>query len=498
VSPPSLREQLREALAVIEQLGTQVEALRAENERLVADNEALRDRVGHMAAEARKDSSTSSKPPSTDPVKPRQSRAERRAQARAAKRSQGKQPGAPGANLKRREPDVVMPTIVPSSCGGCGADLCGAEVVAESRRQVIDLPLVRPVVTDHVVHRLRCSCGTETVGVFPPEAKAPVCWGPEVRAFALYLMDRQHLPLERTAELLADLLGAEVSTGWLCAVQAEAAGKLAPFLIDLKRRLRSEPVVHADETGTQVGVKKHWVHTLTTNLLALIAVHPQRGVEAIRDIGVLPGYAGTIVHDGYASYDIFDKALHAQCGAHLLRHLGDVGQTAAFATWTAQMIGVLIDAKTASETAAHNGQPAVDPTIAAALRGRYHSTLDVAFALLPRGPKPRLRHQGGWNMAQRKAWNLATRMRNNDDQVLRMLDDTRVAFDNNVAERALRMVKLHDKISGCFHSLAGAQSFAAVRSYLQTADKHDENLLAVLRQLFTTGPWLPPQHTGGT
>ncbi len=78
------------------------------------------------------------------------------------------------------------------------------------------------------------------------------------------------------------------------------------------------------------------------------------------------------------------------------------------------------------------------------------------------------------------------------DDVLRCLADTRVSLDNNVAERALRMVKLHDKISGCFHSLAGAEAFAAIRSYLQTADHHDQNLLEVLRQLFATGPWLPP------
>jgi len=163
-------------------LRAEIQALRAENERLIAENEGLRDRVARLAAEAKKDSSTSSKPPSTDPVEPRQSRAERRAQARAAQRRQGKQPGAPGANLQRREPDVIMPTIVPSSCRDCGADLSQAEVVAEIRRQVIDLPPIRPVVTDHVVQRRRCGCGAETAGGFPAEAKAPVCWGTEVLA----------------------------------------------------------------------------------------------------------------------------------------------------------------------------------------------------------------------------------------------------------------------------------------------------------------------------
>ena len=481
---PSLRQQLGDALEA-------VGILRAENEALRAENAALRDRVAHLEAEARRDSTTSSAPPSRDPIGTRKKRAERRADAREAKRAQGKQPGSPGANLKRREPDVRLGHD-PMACKSCGADLADAPVVGEVVRQVIDLPPVTPTVTDHVAYRRRCGCGTETVGEWPRAARAPVCWGPEVRSFAVYLLCRQHLPVERCAELLADLLGAPVSTGWLCQVQLEAAGRLAPFITELKAQLKAAPVLHADETGTQVGTAKHWMHTLTTNLLTLIAVHPKRGLEAIRDIGVLPGYAGTIVHDGYAPYDIFDQASHAQCGAHLLRHLDDVGAAVAFELWTSQLAGILIDAKKAAEAAAAAGHATVEDALAAAIRGRYQATIDVAFALLPPGPPPRLRHTGGWSVAQRKAWNLATRMSTGADDVLRCLADTRVSLDNNVAERALRMVKLHDKISGCFHSLAGAEAFAAIRSYLQTADHHDQNLLEVLRQLFATGPWLPP------
>jgi transposase len=265
-----------------------------------------------------------------------------------------------------------------------------------------------------------------------------------VRSFAVYLLDRQHLPVERTAELLEDLLGVAVSTGWLCQIQAEAAGRLYPFITELKDRLGQEPVVHADETGTRVRTTKHWMHTVSTKLLTLIAVHPKRGREALEDIGVLACYTGTVVHDGYASYDLFADATHAQCGAHLLRHLKDVGQIAEFAPWTAQMAGVLLDAKDASERAADAGLAAVDVKVARRIRRRYHKSLDLAITLLPAGAPPRRRHTGGWTDAQRKAWNLATRMRNDADQILRLLDDTRVPLDNNAAERSLRMVKLHD------------------------------------------------------
>lgn len=485
----TLRQQLLEALQVNERL-------LAENVRLAAELASMADRVAALEAELSRDSDTSSKPPSSDPVGPRKSRAERRVEARADKRRQGKQPGTPGAHLARRDRDVVVGHR-PQRCRGCGGDLGGAELVGEIRRQVIDLPAVEPVVTDHVAYRCRCACGVETVAEFPPAAKAPVCWGPQVRALAVYLLDRQHLPVERTAELLADLLGAEVSTGWLCQIQLEAAGKLLPFITKLKAGLAAEAVLHADETGTRVRTTKHWVHTVCSGLLTLIAVHPKRGRAALEDLGVLGAYAGTLVHDGYASYDYLDQASHAQCGAHLVRHLKDVGQTEVFKPWASQMISVLLDAKAASEAAAAADQAGVERRRAAGIRRAYHACLDQAFNLLPSGPPPRRRHQGGWSIYQRQAWNLATRMRDADADVLRLLDDTRIPFDNNTAERSLRMVKLHDKISGTFHSLAGAEAFATIRSYLQTAANHDQNLFEVLGQLFTDGPWLPPTLAGG-
>jgi transposase len=161
VAASSLREQVREALAVIEQLGVENEALRAETEKLRAENAALRDRISHLESEMNRDSSTSSKPPSTDPIGPRQSRAERRAAARAADRRQGKQPGTPGTNLERRQPDAVIKHR-PAHCKSCGADLADAALISQVRRQVIDLPPVRPTVTDHLAYRCRSRCGVET------------------------------------------------------------------------------------------------------------------------------------------------------------------------------------------------------------------------------------------------------------------------------------------------------------------------------------------------
>ena len=472
--------------------------LRADYERVIAEQaaliEVLHQQVAVLQAELaalRKNSSNSSKPPSRDSNEDRQERKQSRAERRAEARTAGKQPGAPGRHLQRRaEPDETI-THRPSCCGGCGSGLDTGDVVATSTRQVFDVPDIDVHVVEHVACRVRCSCGHDTTAEFPPEATAPTCWGPNVKALAVYLTVRQHLPVARAAEVMSEMLAAPVSTGFIVACQADAARRLAGFIAHVKVLLHNAGVVHADETSTRVSSATWWVHVVSTSMVTLLAAHNRRGREAIVDIGVLPDYAGVLVRDGLASYDDLDNSTHAQCGAHLLRHLTAVGETRAYAQWTTAMTKVLLDAKRAAETAAANGRARVPARTAAVLRRRYRTVLDNAFALLPPGPPPRRRHTGGWRIVQREAYNLAARFRDHEPDILRMLVDTRVPFTNNQAERDLRMTKIHDKISGTFRNPDAAADFATTRSYVQTANKHGRSPLDALRQLFTTGARLP-------
>ena len=230
--------------------GGRLAELEEENARLRAEVEVLTAKVLELERLLGRHSGNSSLPPSGDNAEQRASRAaRRRAQRQAGKRSPGKQPGDPGANLAQvADPDHVV-RHAPAACRGCGADLDNAEVASLCRRQVFDLPERRREVTEHQAERRRCACGCETSAAFPAEAAAPACWGPRVRAYAVYLMVRQHVPLERTAEILADLLGAPVSTGWLAGLTGEAADGLVPFLDDLADHVAGTDVVHADETG---------------------------------------------------------------------------------------------------------------------------------------------------------------------------------------------------------------------------------------------------------
>lgn len=469
----------------------------AEIERLKGVVEQLRSQVAELQARLGQDSSNSSLPPSRDGSDRRARRAaernERRAAVKAADRKPGKQPGAPGSTLCRRTPDCTV-VHAPQLCRSCRASLQAAPVVAEATRQVLEIPQPRLQAIDHVVQRRRCTCGQVTSGTFPAEATGPVCWGPRARAAGAYLLARQHLPLERGAEAMKVLFDAPMGEGTLAGLLPEAAKTLEGFMERVAEHLKGAPVVHADETSIRVGVGLRWVHTVSTCGLTYLAAHKKRGIEAMVDLGILNHYRGTIVHDGWSSYDRPELAgaTHAQCAAHLARHLDKAAKYPAQLAWANAMVKVLADARCASEQAAAAGLGSVAQPVAEQITDSYRQALEQAFEGLPCGPPPRRKHTGGWDTAQREAWNLATRMRRHQEQVLRLLVDTRIPADNNEAERSVRMSKLHDKISGCFRSSTHAEAFLTVRSYLQTGAKHGQNALDLLARLWTPdGAWLP-------
>ena len=236
----------------------QLLVLLVERDRLI---ESLVARVGELEARLGKNSQNSSKPPSTD--NPFEKPPPRSLRGKSGRRP-GKQPGQGGARLEPRiEPDEVV-VHIPGCCQGCGGDLTGAPVVDEQAREVFDLPPMRLQVTEHQAQSRTCGCGGVSTASFPTQASAPTCYGPGVAALAVYLMGRQHLPVARTAELMSDVLGAPVSTGWLSSLLPAAAGRLAGFLAATQDALRSAPVAHFDETGGRVAGRLWWVHVACT------------------------------------------------------------------------------------------------------------------------------------------------------------------------------------------------------------------------------------------
>jgi transposase/uncharacterized coiled-coil protein SlyX len=458
----------------------ELRAANAEQAQLIA---VLQARVAELERRLGKDSSNSSKPPSSDGLR-KPARPQRRTDERAMGRRPGKQPGAPGAHLAQvARPDEVV-EHAPNWCGGCGADLTGARVVGVEARQVFDLPRLRLGVAEHRAQRRRCACGTTTAAAFPDHVRAAACYGPGMRALVCYLCVHQHLPVDRAAQLLADVLGAPLATGTLAAVVGEGARGLGGFVQVVRERLADAPVAHFDETGARVAGKLHWVHSASTARLSLFAVHAKRGKQAMDTAGVLPRFAGVAVHDGWAPYWRY-QVTHALCGAHLLRELDAISDEPGQG-WAAGMAELLIDVKLVADQARAAGCARVDDDARARLHGRYERLLADGRAA---NPPPRAARRG--RLRRSPAANLLARLDRHRNEVLRSLEDCRVPFDNNQAERDLRMVKLQQKISGCWRTLDGAAAFLTVRSYLATARKHGRNPLAVLRQLFEGHPWLP-------
>jgi transposase len=278
-----LREQLVERDVRVAEL----EALNASLAARLAD---LEERVGRNPR-------NSSMPPSAEglskPTYPD------RAERRATKRRPGKQPGAEGKHLAQVEdPDEVV-THSPSVCLGCGESLADAQLVDTERRQVFELPPMRAFVTEHVMERRHCRCGCDTKAEAPTEATAPACYGPGVRALAVYLAIYQHLPYDRLAELFADVLGISVSVGALTQMVSEAGGGLGLFTEVVTDLLCDAPLVNLDETGARVEARLHWVHVASSCLYTLLMVHRKRGGAAIDDMGVMAKMTGVACHDGW-------------------------------------------------------------------------------------------------------------------------------------------------------------------------------------------------------
>jgi transposase len=473
VAAPSY-EQLAALVAAQERTIAQLQARIAEQDARIAELER------QLATSSR----NSSKPPSSDGL----DRPTPKSLRSRSGRQPGGQPGREGRTLRQVEvPDEVV-LHEPGACAGCGADLpVGDRPAGMVRRQVFDIPTITVRVVEHRLISRRCSCGRLTRAADPAGVHAPVQYGPHAAAIAVYLCLGQHLPVARTAGLLAELFGTPMATGTVAAWTARAAAELAPFTAAARAGLAGAEVVHVDETGLRVAGRLHWLHVATSDRFTALCCHRKRGKEAIDAAGVLPNFTGTLVHDAFAPYARYPAARHVLCNAHLLRELiavvdqstdhpaTDRGMPAGWC-WAGQVIDALLALKAITDTGV-----LPSPEILAA-----HRRLIISAALV--GASAETSPPGAVGRRHRA---LARRIRRRLEDYLRFASDLQVPFDNNAAERDIRMVKIKQKVSGCLRTLAGAQDFAAMRSYLATAAKHGRRPFDVLTELTSGNVWIP-------
>ncbi|HQU09383.1 MAG TPA: IS66 family transposase, partial [Opitutales bacterium] len=457
------------------------ESARSYIQQLTATIRQLQTEVVDLKARLSKDSSNSSKPPSSDGLK-RKSKSQR---LKSGKKSGG-QKGHAGTGLSQvSTPDQIV-IHTPRACLGCGQGLDGVSGDCAERRQVFDIPQPKIQVTEHQVEKKKCPCcGLVTRAAFPDEIKGPVQYGGRAQALAAYFSHQHFIPMERVCQIFEDIFGVSLSQGTCANVDERLYEKLEVFESGLKTHLLASQILHFDETGIRCEKKLHWIHVVSSDLATLYTIDPKRGKEAIDHAGVLPLFSGVAVHDHWKSYFSYGQAIHALCNAHHLRELTFIHESEK-EEWAEQMKGLLMMAK--NEVERYSDQSSLPNEILSRLDQGYTQILTEGIEYhsqlppLPKGTRGKQKQRAGKN--------LLDRLSSCRDCVLRFMHDFSVPFTNNQAEQDIRMVKLKQKVAGSFRTLLGAKMFCRIRSYISTARKQGWGVWGALSEAIQGRPRL--------
>ncbi len=442
----------------------------------------LKKRIKALEDRLSQNSTNSSRPPSTDwPTKKRSLR-------KKTGRSPGGQKGHKGHNLKMVEtPDSIIVHSV-ATCSGCGRSL-KEEPARYRKRQVFDLPPIEVEVTEHRTEEKRCPhCGQLNIACFPDGIDQPAQYGPRIKAFAVYLNQYQLLPYGRTRELFLDLFGTGLSAGTIVNANRVCSVALKPVEDMIKDKVTASAVVHFDETGLYTEQKRWWLHVAATEDLTYYACHPKRGKAATDDIDILPNFNGIAIHDGWDTYFKYNCG-HGLCNTHHLRELKAIGECCE-QKWTSDMASLLVEIKEYVDKR-RIVTDKLDTNEIDSFKDRYDKIIKRGLAKNPPvkkrdGPKKRGR------IKQSKATNLLLRLKRYREETLLFMYNFDVPFENNLAERDIRMMKVQQKISGTFRSADGARTFCRIRGYISTVRKNSLSVIDAIGAAFEGDPIIVP------
>jgi transposase len=448
---------------------------------LMAQMAVMQERIKQLEGRLALNSRNSSKPPSSDGLgkpAPKSLRA-------SGKKPNGGQQGHTGNTLRQNaHVDEIIQHQADTHCSVCHLELHEHDV-AETR-QVFELPELRMRTVAHQQMRSSCTCGAVHLGVWPEGVNAPAQYGASVKAMAVHLNQYHLVPLARTAALMQDFYGAHLCQASIQSFAQEAALTLRPTVEDIGQAVQCSNVVHADETGIRIKGKLHWLHCAVTRHLTWLAPHAKRGTQAFEALGLLQGIKGVLVHDGLISYKGLD-CTHSLCNAHHIRELVYVHEQEnekIWDSWAQEMIDLLLQALKEVDLA---GGPLTEPR-KAWFELQWSRLLERGEEYNPLNQRTGTSQDAGLGtrgrLKQSKAANLLKRLREHRQDVWRFMREDGVPFTNNLAEQALRMSKVKQKISGCFRTEHGADTFFIIRSYLATMHKQKGNLFDCLVSIF--------------
>ena len=470
---------------------------------------ALWDRVEALEAKVaamERNSRTSSKPPSSDkgnfsnPPKPKSQRTK-------SGKKPGGQKGHRGATLRKSDaPDHIVEHRLDERavCPKCGAVLKGAscsaplEAQACECRQVFELPAIKIEITEHRAEKLICErCGEVVAAGFPEGVNAPVQYGPGVRGAALYLGDYQFIPYQRLAETFAELFGCPISQGTLANFIKRGGEDASVAMVPVREALVEATVAHGDETGCTLHGRRHWLHVFSTASLTCYHIDAKRGGEAMERMGLLAKFRGNLLHDFLSAYYRFENCSHFLCNAHLIRELTYLHEQMD-QPWAADMIGLLLEAKELRDRQTSlppGSRRVIGPKTLGRIRARYDEILLEGEAINPEPPPPPKPRRG--RKKRSKPLNLLIRLDERYEEIMGFFENEDVPFDNNQAERDLRMMKIREKISGTFRSETHARAFCDIRSVISSIRKQSREMLGSLTTLITSPKLLGNQLADG-
>lgn len=474
----------------IARLNKRVSSLEADLAKERHHSFTLSRKVSELESCLAKNSTNSSRPPSTDPTAVRLKKT--KSLREKTGRRVGGQPNHIGHTLKQvARPDHII-RHSPPHCRACGESLDGGRTIATEKRQVFDLPPVKLFVTEHQIETKRCQrCRHWTRAMYPVGVNAAVQYGPGVRARAIYLLNYQLVPYKRGREVMNDMFGCAMSTATFNNIIKECAGNLIETELEIKERLRQSRVLNLDETGLRVDKQQQWVHVASTDRLTHYGVDTKRGAEAIDRIGILRRFGGTCVHDGWWAYHQYAGTKHQFCNAHILRELNFfIEEEPRQKRWAQAMKDLLLEINKEVDGVKASGRKRLAKEKLVEYERRYDEIIGKGTELNPYENDPTKGIVAIIDGVARRgrrtpALNLVLRLQTYKSYVLRFMHDVEVPFTNNQAERDLRMVKLQQKIGGCFRAPDGAVAFCRVRSYISTMKKQGRDILSALEQCFS-------------
>lgn len=471
-------EGIQSVVTLVQGLSTQItdlsQTVEKQNEVIINQNKTISDlsqivitqnktisdldaRLKKLEKQANKTSKNSSLPPSTDGFKKTKSLRE------PSTKKPGGQVGHKGTTLKMTlHPDHIEKHS-PDICRECGYQLDEVKSQKTIRRQVFDLPTLKLQVTEHQVHVKICpNCQCKNEGEFPKHITQPTQYGTHLTSVLAYLSHYQFVPYNRLKQLTKDIFGANISAGTLVNMTKRFYEQLETTEASIKENLLASHLLHLDETGCYVNGARHWLHVTSNKQYTHYFVHEKRGSQAIESNGILPYFKGTAIHDHWSPYFKYEDCTHALCNVHHLREFKGILDFEN-QPWIKKMSELIIEAKTYSEETEY---PLPISNIQA-FEKRYLETIQEGYLTNPLKP-----HEKNTDSIR-----LLNRLSKRQEEVLEFLYQVEVPFDNNLAERDVRMTKTKQKVSGCFRTEDGANYFARIRGFFSTCQKQGLNII---------------------